>query len=343
MTSAFAAQLRTIAANSTNELDLRARRDAHGESLVFERSVAVKQDWETIYQICVEGFQELCMLDTRLREFEQNLYSPQAKEQDREQLSRSQNEALGIVIDRCLALLGSKVLLRPGIRAVEWLVRRFRVHVYNTSSLLATFLPYHESLVFRNVLSIIPANKITNEWKFLGPYHKIAANVPRHAIVYSAIHNDAFFSVLNNYVFRACQEEAHHPQLMRFWSSVVIEAITGRLNQVKSGRKEVQRQRLEDALLKILPVLSEGLEITGCTELTITCFTVAIVLASNADLEDSVLDSIIAAIAPFVLNRAVDQAKVLTCLCVLVSKKTERNVSRDVLEILTKIGSSGAI
>ncbi|KAL2401513.1 U3 small nucleolar RNA-associated protein 10 [Exophiala dermatitidis] len=337
MTSAFAAQLRTIAANSTNELDLRARRDAHGESLVFERSVAVKQDWETIYQICVEGFQELCMLDTRLREFEQNLYSPQAKEQDREQLSRSQNEALGIVIDRCLALLGSKVLLRPGIRAVEWLVRRFRVHVYNTSSLLATFLPYHESLVFRNVLSIIPANKITHEWKFLGPYHKNAANVPRHAIIYSAIHNDAFFSMLNNYVFRACQEEAHHPQLMRFWSSVVIEAITARLNQVKSGRKEVQRQRLEDALLKILPVLSEGLEITGCTELTITCFTVAIVLASNADLEDRVLDSIIAAIAPFVLNRAVDQATVLTCLCVLVSKKTERNVSRDVLEFLTKV------
>ncbi|KAG9784618.1 hypothetical protein KCU88_g2687, partial [Aureobasidium melanogenum] len=155
--------------------------------------------------------------------------------------------------------------------------------------------------------------------------------------VHSAIHNDAFFSVLNNYVFRACQEEAHHPQLMRFWSSVVIEAITGRLNQVKSGRKEVQRQRLEDALLKILPVLSEGLEITGCTELTITCFTVAIVLASNADLEDSVLDSIIAAIAPFVLNRAIDQATVLTCLCVLVPKKTERNVSRDVLEILTKV------
>ncbi|EXJ83416.1 hypothetical protein A1O1_07039 [Capronia coronata CBS 617.96] len=337
MTSAFAAQLRTIAANSTNELDLRARREAHAESLIFDRVIAVKQDWETIYQICVEGFQELCLLDTRLREFEHNLYSPQSKDQDREQMSKSQNEALGLVLERCLSLLGSKVLLRPGIRAVEWLVRRFRVHVYDTGALLATFLPYHEAPVFRNVLSIIPANKITNEWKFLGPYHKIAANVPRHAVVYTAVHNDAFFSFLNNHTIRVCQDGADHPQLMRFWGSVVIEAISGRLNQVKSGRKEVQRQRLEDALLKILPVLSEGLEIHDCHEMTLTCFTIALVLASNSDLEDRVIDSITRDVAPFLTNSAIDTPTALACLCVLDSKKSERKVTRDVLEVLLKI------
>ncbi|EXJ87369.1 hypothetical protein A1O3_04328 [Capronia epimyces CBS 606.96] len=337
MTSTFAAQLRTIAANSTNELDLRARRDAHAESLIFDRAVAVKQDWETIYLICLEGFQELCLLDSRLREFELNLYSPQAKDQDREQLSRSQNEALGVVLERCLALLGSKVLLRPGIRAVEWLVRRFRVHVYDTDALLTTFLPYHETPVFRNILSIVPANKITNEWKFLGPYHKIAANVPRHAIVYSAIHNDSFFAVLNNYTLRVCQEGAGHPQLLRFWGSVVVEAITGRLNQVKSGRKEVQRQRLEDALIKIIPILDEGLEIRACPEMTLTCFTIALVLATNSSLEDRVVDSIIKAISPFITNGEADPKSTLACLCVLVSRKNERRVSRDSLEVFLKI------
>lgn len=336
MTSTFAAQLRTIAANSTNELDLRARRDAHAESLIFDRPIAVKQDWETIYLICVEGFQELCQLDARLREFENNLYSPQAKDQDREQLSKSQNEALGVVLERCLALLGSKVLLRPGIRAVEWLIRRFRVHVYNTSALLATFLPYHEAPVFRNILSIIPANKITSEWKFLGPYHKIAANVPRHAVVYRAVHNDAFFSVLNNYTLRVCQEGADHPQLLRFWGSVVVEAVTGRLSQVKSGRKEVQRQRLQDALLKILPVLSEGLEIKDCPEMIVICFTIALVIASNSDLEDRVVDSIVKAVAPFLTNGAINPRTALVCLCVLISRKDETKVTRDVLEVFIK-------
>ncbi|KIW69931.1 hypothetical protein PV04_02245 [Phialophora macrospora] len=339
MTSTFAAQLRNIAANSTNELDLRARRDAHAESLIFERSVAIKQDWETIFQVCLEGFQEMCLLDSRLREFEQNLFSPQAKDQDREQLSRPQNEALGVVLERCLALLGSKVLLRPGVKAVEWLVRRFRVHVYNTSALLATFLPYHETPVFRNVLSIVPANKIASEWKFLGPYHKDRVSVPRHAIVYGATHNDAFSSYFNNHTLWVCQQGAAHPQLLRFWSSVLLEATTSRLDQAKSGRKEVQKQRMEDALLKILPLLNEGLELKGCPELTVVCFTIALVLAANADLDDHVIDSLMKAIAPFVTNGEVDPKSALTCIAIFVTKKLDTRVPKDVLQIFLRADS----
>ncbi|KIX08025.1 uncharacterized protein Z518_02680 [Rhinocladiella mackenziei CBS 650.93] len=339
MTTTFAAQLRTIAANSTNELDLRARRDAHGESLIFERNLAVQQDWETVYQICVDGFQELCRLDSRLREFDQNLYSPQAKNQDREQLNKTQNEALGVVIERCLALLGGKVMLRPGVRAVEWLVRRFRVHVYNTRAFLLTFLPHHEAPVFRNVLSIIPANKITGEWKFLGPYHKVAANIPRHALVYTATHDDAFFSVFNHHTLRVCQEGASYPQLLRFWGSIVVESVRGRLNQVKSGRKEVQKQRLEDALLKILPALSEGLGIKDCAELTFSCFTISLVLSSNSELEDRVIDSLVKAISPFITDGEVDPKSTLACLCILVARKTEKKVSKDVLERFMKISN----
>lgn len=336
MATTFAAQLRSIAQNSTNALDLRARRDAHGESLIFEKAVAVKQDWDTIYQICVEGYQELCLLDSRLKEFNQNLFSPQAKTQDRDQLSITQNEALGVVIEKCLALLGGKLLLRPGIKAVEWLVRRFRVHFYNTSALLATFLPYHENPVFRNVLSIIPASKITGEWKFLGPYHKIAANVPRHAIVYTATHNEGFFSTFNGYVTRACQQGAGNTSLLRFWGSMVVEAITGRLNQAKSGRKEVQKQRQEDVLLKVLPLLIDGFEIQDCHELTITCFTIAIVVANSADLEDSVIDSLMGAVAPFLNATETDSTSALTCLAIIVARRSIPRVSKQILQAAMK-------
>ncbi|KIX93255.1 uncharacterized protein Z520_11111 [Fonsecaea multimorphosa CBS 102226] len=333
MTSTFAAQLRTIAANSTSELDLRARRDAHADSLIFDRSVAVKQDWETIYQICVEGFQELCLLDDRLYEFEHNLFSAQSKTQDREQLSKPQNEALGLVLDRCLSLLGSKVVLRPGLKAVEWLVRRFRVHVYNTDFLLATFLPYHETSVFRIILSIIPIDKLVNGWKFLAPYHREAAIVPRHTVIYSATHNEVFFSFFNDYTLNACQEGAAHSQLLRFWGSVVVEAITGRLSQVRNGRKEVQRQRTEDALMKILPLLNEAFEIKDIPELTLTCFTIVLVLAGSADVEDHVIDSLMKSIAPFVADEASISRSALACLAILVTKKTDMRVPRDVLDI----------
>lgn len=337
MASAFAAQLRTIAANSSHELDLKARREAHAESLIFDQSVAVKQDWDTIYQVCLEGFQELCLLDSRLKEFDNNLFSPHSKEQDRDQLTKSQNDALSLVIERCLALIGAKVLLRPGIKAIEWLVRRFRIHLLDTSALLCTFLPYHESPVFRNVLSLVPANKITNEWKFLGPYHKNAANIPRHAIVYTATNNDAFFSTFNSYVLRACEDGGSQTQLLRFWGSLVVEAITGRLQQTKSGRAEVQKQRQADALLKILPILIDGFEIRDCPELAVCCFTISMVLASNAILDDTVIDSLTDAVVSFLHGNETDVDSVLVCLSVLVANKSEKRVSKTVFRDLSRL------
>ena len=126
MASLFATQLRQIAVNTTNELDLKAQRASHAESLIFEKKVAGSQDFETIYQICLEGYQDLCRLDARFDSFQRNLFSPQSKSQDRTQMTADENTALDAVLEIFLGLLGSKVLLRPAVKAIEWLVRRFK-------------------------------------------------------------------------------------------------------------------------------------------------------------------------------------------------------------------------
>ena len=347
MASAFAAQLRTIAANSTHELDLRARRTAHAESLIFDREVAVKQDWDTLWAICSEGFQELCQLDPRLEEYGRNLFSPQSKDQDREQLNKSENAALDTVIERCLRSLGRWVSVRPGVKSVEWLVRRFRVHSHNASALLATFLSSHEVPVWRNVLRLVEEGSkggiVPPEWKFLGPYLKTAAIVPRHAIVYSATNNDGFFTVLNGYVIRCCQEGSSWPQLMRFWSSIAVEAVVGRMRQARSGRKEVQRQRTEDVLLKIVPLLDDGFAVRDCPELTMACYTIAIVLAGSADLSDTILDGLMEAVVHTILYGEMDAKQVMICLTILVSRKQDVSVSRGVLAVVMKAEHIGSL
>lgn len=335
MTTSFAAQLRQIAASSTNELDLRARRDAHAESLLFERDVAIKQDWDTVYQLCVEGFRELCTLDTRLQDFEGNLFSPQSRDQDREKLNKAQNEELDNVIEVFLQMLGSRLTLRPGVRALEWLVRRFRVHIYNIRGLLLTVLPLHETPLFHNVLSLIPAERLVDEWKFLRPYHKAAAQLPRHTIVYAATNNEGFFSTFNNYTLSACRNEASHPGLMRFWSGVVVEAVAGRLNQAKSGRLELQRQRIEEVLHKVLPLLSEGLTPQSSPDLTVACFAVSVVLATSGMLEDTVLDSLMDAISRSSSHVAIEPEQALATLAILVSQKSEPLVPRRVLAVVS--------
>lgn len=126
MASSLAAQLSQIATKSTHELDLKAQRISHSQSLIFDEKVAGSQDFDTIFDICYEGFQELCSLDPRFAEFERSIFSEQSKVEDRTQLNAAQNQELDAVIEAFLALVGGRLQLSPAVKAVDWLVRRFR-------------------------------------------------------------------------------------------------------------------------------------------------------------------------------------------------------------------------
>ncbi|KAK5076357.1 snoRNA-binding rRNA-processing protein utp10 [Lithohypha guttulata] len=343
MASAFASQLQAIAANSTHELDLRARRNAHAESLLFERDVAVKQDFRSIYNICIDGHRELCQLDERFHDFDRNLFSEQAQDEDREQMTKAENDALDEVLKRCLILLGSKILLKSSQKALEWLVRRFRVHIYNVDHLLLSLLPYHEVAIWANVVSIVPSEKIVGLWKFIRPYLKTTWNVPRHAVAYAAANNDAFFTALNSYILDTCRQGLSHPTLMTFWSSIVVEAISNRLNQTRSGRKEVQTQRIDDLLHKVLPLLSDGYETTGCTDLIVTCYTITLVMVAKADLADHLLDAFLLAIAQTLVRSDHNAQAALTTMNIVMNHKQVKKVPRDALDILARLESFGVI
>ena len=126
MASAFTSQLSRIAVNSTNELNLKAQRAIHSDSLIFDKQVAGAQDFDTIYQICLEGYRELCLLDPNCRQFAQSLFDPQSKTQERAQMTSDDNVALDRTIDVFLTCIGSKLTLLPAVKSLEWLIRRFK-------------------------------------------------------------------------------------------------------------------------------------------------------------------------------------------------------------------------
>ena len=126
MASSLSAQLSQIAAKSTNQLNLKAQRIAHSQSPIFDWKVATTQDFDTVYQICFEGYQELCQLDPRFAPFERTIFSEQSKAEDRTEMSAAQNKELNTVLEAFLALVGGHLLLSPAVKAVDWLIRRFR-------------------------------------------------------------------------------------------------------------------------------------------------------------------------------------------------------------------------
>ena len=126
MATALAAQLAQIAAKSSNPLDLKAQKKAHSQSLLFDQHVAASQDYDTIYQVCFEGYLELCDLDRRFGGFARSIFSEQSKRQERSQMTSAENKELDEVLESFLGLVGARLLLKPALKAVEWLVRRFR-------------------------------------------------------------------------------------------------------------------------------------------------------------------------------------------------------------------------
>lgn len=126
MATSLAAQLSIISANSENSLNLKAQKAAHSKSLIFEPRVAASQSFETIYTLCHEGFQELCLLDSRFLDYQRSIFSEQSQTADRTQMTAGENAELNNKLEAFLGLVGGRLRLNPAIKAVEWLVRRFR-------------------------------------------------------------------------------------------------------------------------------------------------------------------------------------------------------------------------
>jgi U3 small nucleolar RNA-associated protein 10 len=127
MASSLATQLSQIAANSTKSMNVKAQKAAHGQSLIFEPRVAASQSFDTIYTLCHEGFEELCMIDNRFLEFQRNLFSEQSQDEDRTQMTAAQNAELDKLLESFIGLLGGRLRLNPAVKAIEWLIRRFRL------------------------------------------------------------------------------------------------------------------------------------------------------------------------------------------------------------------------
>ena len=194
----------------------------------------------------------------------------------------------------------------------------FRVHEYNSICLVLTFLPYHSISLFTNMLSILPQS-LPPILKFLHPYVQSLASPPRHVLVYAAAHTPAFYSALNTYVLKVGRAGYQHRAILSCWASITTEAVVSMLDQSGSGRREIQRQREEDVLLRTLPFLNEGLSIKKVADLRIGCYMLLTVLASKAHLEDSVLDAMMEAVTTHWTSETSHAG--LICLSVLAQNK----------------------
>ncbi|TDZ23833.1 U3 small nucleolar RNA-associated protein 10 [Colletotrichum orbiculare MAFF 240422] len=340
MATSLAAQLAQIAANSKASLDVKAQKAAHSKSLIFEPRVAATQSYQTLYTICLEGFEELCELDGRFRPFGLTLFSEQSQSEDRTQMTEEENAELDKKVESFLRLVGSRLRLMPAIRAIEWLVRRFRIHENNTRSLITTFLPYHLIPAFVTLLSILPA-KIPHEYRFLAPYIKSLSSPPRSVLVHESIHQFAFLSALSEYTLEACRNQQQYPTLVSFWGGIMTEAVNGMLENMRSGRQAIQKENDQTFLQRVGPIFGEALLMKKVPNMQIASYMAITVVAAKGSFDDAALSAFMEQIVLGWTSETVRPG--LVCLCILAQYRSAKQLSAKVTKALLKVQNLGEI
>ena len=65
-------------------------------------------------------------MDGRFSDFQRDIFSEQSKDEDRTQMTAAENSELDQRLEVFLGLVGARLRLSPAVKAVEWLIRRFR-------------------------------------------------------------------------------------------------------------------------------------------------------------------------------------------------------------------------
>ncbi|KAK3379864.1 hypothetical protein B0T24DRAFT_172635 [Lasiosphaeria ovina] len=334
MATSLAAQLNKIASQSRSSLNIKTVKAAHAKSLLFEARVAATQSFPEIYSLCHDGFEELCHLDPRFSHYATNLFSNESQDAERNQMTAEENAALDRRVESFLHLVGGRLRLLPAIKAIEWLIRRFRIHEFNTATLITTFLPFHTIPAFVTLLSILP-RQIPDKYRFLDPYIRSLTAPPRAAIVQQATNRPEILSTISEYTLESCRSEHEYPGLISFWGGIMVEAVNGMLDKMRSGRKSIQMENNHTLLQQIAPVLSEAMVMKEVPGLQIASYMIVAVLASKGSLDDGALSAFM---DQLVLGWTAETFRSgLVCLCILSQYRSAKQLSSRVAKALLKL------
>lgn len=183
-------------------------------------------------------------------------------------------------------------------------------------------------------MSILPAN-IPEHYRFLHPYIRSLTAPQRHAIVQAATTHMQLASTLNTYVLRVSSANQHSSALLRFWASIISEAVAGMLDKSRSGRKGVQQQNEQDIMLRLLPTLNQGLAMKKVPELRVGCYILLAVMASKGGLDDKLITAMMEAVALGWTEETVVPG--LECLAVLARHRGAKQLTKRLTKELLKV------
>ncbi|KAK1577185.1 hypothetical protein Q3G72_019640 [Acer saccharum] len=253
-------------------------------SILFNPKEAADIDLDTILNIALSGLEVLASVDERFRNYKHDLFNHKSKDLDRELMGIEENNKINASISSYLQLLSGHLQLPASLKTLEYLIRRYKIYVYNTEELILCALPYHDTHVFVRIVQLL--NLGNNKWKFLEGVKVSGAPPPRTVIVQQCIRDMGVLEVLCNYASPTKKFIPSKPTI-NFCTAVIIEAL-GSTSTVDS-----------DAVKRILPFVVSGFQpgAKGGSDHKAGALMIVALLANKVSLSPKLVKSLIRSIA----------------------------------------------
>ena len=131
-------------------------------------------------------------MDGRFEAYSRTLFSRSASEVNRELQDKEANQKLDVSLNGYLRLLSGFFTTPAAFKSLEYLIRRYKIHVYNVNAAVTCALPYHSTPEFVKLVQL--CNLEGTQFYFLKHVKEKGAAPPRDQLVVRCTHDGAFLS-----------------------------------------------------------------------------------------------------------------------------------------------------
>ncbi|XP_023218799.1 HEAT repeat-containing protein 1-like, partial [Centruroides sculpturatus] len=222
------------------------------KSFLFEPSEIANLSIDEIYEIGIGGIKALQNVQRKFEAFESLLFSEKSKSFERSVQTAEVNAKLDSNINEFLILLSPHFFLRPAHKALEWLVCRYHIHMFNVDALIFCVLPYHETKYFSRVLQMIDLDNPAGTWHWLKPIQKAGVFLPRSTLYTHCFAEPSILKLICELVPNAINVHGENSSNLRVIVSFYAMTVVGTL---------ANANRVTESLLStLLPYILRGLK-----------------------------------------------------------------------------------
>ncbi|CAH2351796.1 U3 small nucleolar RNA-associated protein 10 [[Candida] railenensis] len=292
--SSLSAQLNNISQKTASiALDRKSRSKIHSRSLIFDPKTAAGQDFDFIYSYCLQGFEELCELDSRFQKFSATLFSETSMNTDRNVQTKDVVDSLNKNIEVFLTLVGPYWLLNPAARAVEWLVRRFHANIHNAEMILLSVLPYYKSPIFVRCMNVISkGNDFPAIFQWLSGYREQLRS-PTSTSLVKAFVNHEFFKFYNAYLVENLKNRTAYKDQLVLYLSCTVQVIASFSKSLAKFQEDGWLSLIVEGVGQLLVSRQEHQFSLGVVhDCKLTAYSIISVLSSIVPLSQVLIESI---------------------------------------------------